>query len=380
MDSNDIYRHPVAHSHIKLEASLQLLKIARFSSLERMISVTDTNQLALMLQSDQFKVREILTRKLCKYAISKSSNLPPRYYAILFLVAKDPEDEIKQLVKETCQGLLSVMKTETRLRYFDMALARLIYLINHHPDFEDIATAKDDTLLYNLEESADYFEFYFHCCLTKDNLACLNHIANRCKGMRDIVEEDLQGVAKEDGPSSIGLHILSDVCICLIKRRAEAMGTIVGDWQGQIGLPKELYTTYINREEQMKVLKKTYLSNEVVEAFQHPVRRERAGQTKRKVSAQIEKQTKSTPNKRAKVAAKDKVIPKKSRRNEYEELSDEEEHEDNSSSEISEDEEVETTEDEDEAGRGVRNRRRVREEKRLRNEKRRQKREAKARK
>ncbi|MCO5585540.1 hypothetical protein L7F22_039473 [Adiantum nelumboides] len=377
--ATDIYNHPVAHSHVKLEASLQILKIARYATIEKIITPKDNQHLALMMQSDQFKVREILTRKLCKYAISKSAHLPPKYYALMFLVAKDPEDEIKRLVKETCQGLLSVMKPETRLRYFDMALSRLIYLINHHPDFEGIAKAEDDTLMYNLEEAADYFEFYFHCCLTKDNLACLNYIANRCKGMRDIVEEDRKGLAEEDDLGSIGIHILSDVCICLIKRKAESFGTIVGDWQGQIGLPKELYTTYVSREEQMKVLKITYLNNEALEAFQHPIRRERGGQAKRKVSAQIEKQTNRTP-KRAKVA-KDKITPKKRRGNDEDQTTDEEEEEDgrhgDSSSEISEDEEVETTEDEAEAGRGVRNRRRLRQEKRSRNERRRQKREAK---
>ncbi|PWN32858.1 uncharacterized protein FA14DRAFT_149582 [Meira miltonrushii] len=376
-----IYRHSAAHSHIKLEASLQLLKMARHSALERMIGVSDNQQLALMLQSDHFKVRENFIRKLCKYAISKAAHLPPRYYAFMFLVAKDPEDEIKRLVKETCNGLLSVMKPETRLRYFDIALARLIYMINHHPDFENLATAEGDALMYNLEESADYFEFYFYCCLTQDNLACLNYIASRCKGMRDHVEEgERRGVMEEDGPRTIGLHILSDVCTCLIKRRAESMGTIVGDWQGQVGLPKELYTTYISREEQVKVLKKTYLSNEIVEAFSHPIRLARPGQAKRKVSAQIEKQTNRTP-KKAKTA-KEKVQPRKRRLNDEESSDDEEEEEedDDPSSEISADEEVETTEDEAEAGRGVRNRRKLRQEKRSRNERRRQKREAKAKK
>lgn len=376
--AQDIYAHPAAHSHVKLEASLQLLKMARYPALERMIGgAAENQQLALMLQSDNFKVREHLIRKLCKYAISKAAHLPPRYYAMMFLVGKDPEDEIKRLVRETCQGLLSVMKPETRLRYFDMALARLIYMINHHPDFEKLATAEGEASMYNLEEAADYLEFYLYCCLTKDNLACLNYIANRCKGMRDHVEEERKGVAEEDGPKSIGLHILSDVCICLIKRRADSMGTIVGDWQGQVGLPKELYTTYINREEQMKVLKKTYLSNEVIEIFQHPIRLARTGQAKRKVSAQIEKQANRTP-KKAKIA-KDKVQPRKRRLDDEQSSDDEEEEQDDDpSSEISEDEEVETTEDEAEAGRGVRNRRRLRQEKRSRNERRRQKREAKA--
>jgi sister-chromatid-cohesion protein PDS5 len=394
--------HDGAKARLRCEAACLLLKLARKSSCDRLIGVTDLQLLSQVFQDPVWQVRHILLRKWLKYFLVRSSHLPPRYYILGFMVAFDPEEESRSMVRNACAKLLSAMKPELRLRYFDIGLARLIHLLNHHPDFESSVPKEGDVPLEILEEIAPYLEFYLSSCANRENLACLSHIAARCKGMRDMADEASAGTAQDDGTASKGIHTLSDLCICLLKRRAEGLGVVVESWQGHVALPRDLFVPYVSREEQNKVLKRSYLTDEAMELFTQPHRSVKASGNgvvppKRSLAHLLEHSSKS-PAASKKAKGVDRKKPQKpssrktkqrGRRSEVESDDDASMSEDAETDEegqpdggsdqmaVSEDETVEasTDEDEDTAGRGARVRRRLRQEKRARNENRQRRRE-----
>lgn len=228
-----------ARARIRCVSAISLLKLARRGSCEKNITRQEFQTFATTVQDETFQVRERFMQKLLQYWVKRSPSLPPRYYALGFMTAYDPEEEMKIQVQNTCLSLLSVMTQEHRLKNFDVGLARLLHLLNHYPDFANGGLAD----LESLKNVAVYLDFYLECCANECNLACLYYIANRCKGHQDVA-----------GPeASEGLYRLSELTMCLIKRRADSMGCNVGNWAGRVNLPTELYQPLPSRANQNEV-------------------------------------------------------------------------------------------------------------------------------
>lgn len=247
-----LYTGEAAKTRIRQEAGCLLLKLARRPAFDRILGMTDFQSISTMMQDESFQVRQKVLHKLVQYASRRTANLPARYYVFAFLVALDPEDEMRHLVVDMCSKLQAFMAPSLRLRYFDIGLARLLHLLNHHPDFAG-AHVDGGVPLDSLIEASKYLDFFLDCCATNENFACLHHVAYRCKGMRDVFEEETRGTMENDGAASSGLHALSDLAMCLIKRRADGMRCNVGNYAGKIALPRDLFVPYISAEEQSKV-------------------------------------------------------------------------------------------------------------------------------
>ena len=229
-----------ARARFRSVAAISILKLARRANCESHIGADEFQVFATAIQDETYQVRASFLSKMMKYWLKRRANLPPRYYVLGFMTAFDPEEELRAMVKNACMQLHNLMTQELRLKYFDVALARLIHLLHHYPDFADGGLADEDSL----KSAAVYLDFYLDCCSSPANLACLYYIANRCKG-----HEDVMGGAA----ASEGIYRLSEIAMCLIKRRADAMGCNVGNWAGRVSLPNELYTSLPNRAEQNEV-------------------------------------------------------------------------------------------------------------------------------
>jgi sister-chromatid-cohesion protein PDS5 len=228
-----------ARARIRCVSALSLLKLSRRAKCENNISWRDFQTFANTVQDETYQVRERFLRKLQVYWMKRSANLPARYFVLGFMTAFDPEEGNSKSVQAACKTLRSVMTQELRLKYFDVGLARLLHLLNHYPDFANGGLADLDSL----KSVAVYLDFYLECCASETNLACLYYIANRCKGHQDV-----------DGlEASEGLYRLSELTMCLIKRRADAMGCNVGNWAGKVSLPVDIFQPLPSRANQNEV-------------------------------------------------------------------------------------------------------------------------------
>lgn len=151
------------------------------------LTVDKFEKLSFTLQDTCFYVRQEVAESLMKGL--QTEQIHPRYYALLFLCAHEPEASLLKQVKSFIQKRLSTLETKDgESSALDSSLISLIHLLAHHPDFTE---AVED-----LEIFSQYFRFYLSCVATPDNVAFLYHIAQKIKLSKDMVTEEISQVSR----------------------------------------------------------------------------------------------------------------------------------------------------------------------------------------
>lgn len=92
-------------SRIRLEAAKMVLKLATLPAYESLIKADDFIQVALFAQDLEFNVRKAFLSRLSKSLSAKA--LTPRWHAVIFLAAHDPEEHIRSEMKTRAINLAS---------------------------------------------------------------------------------------------------------------------------------------------------------------------------------------------------------------------------------------------------------------------------------
>lgn len=150
------------------------------------LTVPKFERLGITLQDTCFYVRSEFAESLMKGL--QTEQIHPRYYALLFLVAHEPEEILLKQVKSFIQKRISGMKIKQgESSVLDSSLVRLVHILAHHPDFS-IATE-------DLDISAQYIRFYLSCVANPDNVSFLYHIVQKIKLSKDMVSPELSQVS-----------------------------------------------------------------------------------------------------------------------------------------------------------------------------------------
>ncbi|ORX94611.1 ARM repeat-containing protein [Basidiobolus meristosporus CBS 931.73] len=232
--------NPVHRSYLRLAAAVSVLKLARHPVYEKMIAQSDFNWLALTAQDPCFQVRSAFVSKLIKYLGRKVLHV--RYLPILFLVAHDPEKEIRTMVKGFFYRQTSSRAIrENNPSLFEVISARLIHLLAHHPDF-----SKE---LNDLKLFVKYIEFYLENIANAENIALIYHIIVQLKTVRDRITP----------PKTENLYILSEMAQLLVQEKSHSAGWTLASYPGQVKLPMDLFETLLDSSE---VVMQVYLPDE----------------------------------------------------------------------------------------------------------------------
>ncbi|PWN88107.1 hypothetical protein FA10DRAFT_268328 [Acaromyces ingoldii] len=302
-----------SRARLRLKAALLLLKLARHEKCEKLL-LRHHNTLALVVQDESFNVRAFFLHKLMSYC--SKSLLPRRFFVVPFLAVFDPEVENRDMVRNFVAKLTGQMPNETRIKHFDMGLARLIHLVAHHPDVQESVTTSSDII-----SASQYLDFYLGHVASERNASFLFHLANRIKTIRD---------AESTGHSEI-LYSLAELTALLIKRRAQAYGWTLTTYRAGVNLPDDIFKPLPNPEIQKQIIKKQYLSDEMVEHFSEPLKVGRHAQTANQATAPSlgAKKTSTAPRKRARPSVSaGKKNTKRVKRNKNFESDDDNEDED----------------------------------------------------
>lgn len=92
LSREELTPHPT-RSRLRLEAAKMFLKLALLNVYEKLISPSDFIQIALFAQDLEYNVRKIFLSRLFKYLLARK--MTPRWHAIIFLAAHDPDEEIR---------------------------------------------------------------------------------------------------------------------------------------------------------------------------------------------------------------------------------------------------------------------------------------------
>ncbi|PWN42791.1 hypothetical protein IE81DRAFT_289632 [Ceraceosorus guamensis] len=238
---------PAAKSRMRLQASLCVLKMARVEALEAFIK-REFTELALVIQDPCFQVRQTFLHKLLKYL--RFRRLSPRFNAIPFLVAFDPEKENQDMVVNYAQSMYQPMPPELRVKHFDVSFVRFLHLLAHHPDFSR-------ERLDEIVDLGKYIDFWLDSLGTSQNVSLLYYLSTRLKGIRDT----------ESPGHSDNLYCLSELAQLYIKLRANRENWTISSYPGRVNLPSDIFRPLPSREVQKEVYERVFLPDTMVSAL-----------------------------------------------------------------------------------------------------------------
>ncbi|EPQ30988.1 uncharacterized protein PFL1_01177 [Pseudozyma flocculosa PF-1] len=229
---------PAPHrSRMRLQAAVCVLKLARHTVFDQMIG-REYFHLAFTVQDECFNVRSKVLHKLLTYLSRR--RIDPRFLAMAFLAAFDPEDENRNMVMRYCATTSRSLPPELRLKLLDVSFPRFIHLLANHPDFSRDSTEE-------LLQFVRYLDFFCDCLATAQNVSLFFYLANRVKQVRD---------AESQGASE-NLYTLSEMAQLVIKRRVEANGWTNETYPGKITLPADIFKPLPSLEVQREVSRTT---------------------------------------------------------------------------------------------------------------------------
>ncbi|KAJ1679500.1 Sister chromatid cohesion protein pds5, partial [Spiromyces aspiralis] len=230
-DTNHINRN-----HLRLTGASCLLKLARSIVFERMITIEDFRHLALVAQDPCYQVRDaFLTKKLIPALASM--RVHARYISTLFLVAHDPEKDIKNNVKHFVAQRLSQIRPggAGTPAISETCFPEFLDLLAHHPDWDD------NELMATVELFTPYINFYLSCAATANNSSLLYHYASRLKTVRSAYGEEA---------ISRRLYVLGELASYLIQAKCMAANWGLPTYPGTAPMSAELFIPIPPEEQQ----------------------------------------------------------------------------------------------------------------------------------
>ena len=166
-------------SRLRVVAVNSLLKLATFERFHDEI-LGHFGRLAQAAQDSVYQVRAGLVGRVLNYLREGRARLPPRLNLLLFLMAHDPEPELRSEIVAFVRRRVAALPATARTALWEHPLVRLVSLLAHHSDYARVESRQA------VLELREYLQMYLDCIATKDNISYLYHLALKIKTVRDI--------------------------------------------------------------------------------------------------------------------------------------------------------------------------------------------------
>ena len=282
---------PAGHkSRLRLLASQLLLKLSCTRHLDSMLTPSAFNALATVAQDPCTPMRIGFVNKLMKYL--GQGSLHPRFFSILFLMAFEPDQHLKDSVVTWVKSQRTRFEAR-KSTTLETVFARLISLLAHHPDFDPDPE--------NLKDFVQYIIFYLKCVANPDNLSLIYHVAQRVKGVADGITSPPSLTADEN------LYVLSDLAQAVIRQWEELQGWSMQAWPGKLKLPGGIFKALESHEQAQEVANKVWIGEKVIEGLEGVVRGSIRAKKRKNLA---DDGTEIRAKKRVKIPTINKVKPK----------------------------------------------------------------------
>jgi sister-chromatid-cohesion protein PDS5 len=294
-------------ARLRLKAALCVLKLAALPAGDKAIQ-RDFINLALVVQDPSYQVRNQFLHKILlelNKPLSHRRHLAPRYNAIPFVAAIDPEEENPQMVAAWASRFAS-LPADVRLKQAEMTVCRYVHLLSHHPDF-----ARDS--IDSIKEFVPYLQFFIDCISTEKNVGLLYYLAGRLKTVRD---GSSQGASEN-------LYTLSELTQLVIKHKAARHNWRLEAYPGTFKVPSDTGLKPLpSPEAQKEIYSSVWLPQSIVDSIEAEIAKaerrravnaggggpkEASGERKRKTSstdAAAKKAARRSANKRKRLSKK----------------------------------------------------------------------------
>ncbi|WBW73235.1 mitotic and meiotic cohesin loader subunit Pds5 [Schizosaccharomyces osmophilus] len=247
-------------AHLRLIAGKSLLKLAAIPTYAEYLDFNTYLRTSLLCQDPFFDVRNAFIQNLQKKL--QYRKLPMQFYAIIFLVVHDPEEEIiTKMSLWICSQVIHFRKMHNYT--MEYVITYLLHLLSHHPD---ISLSDNE----NVFDFVKYIQFYVENVASSDNIPIIFHLVQRIKQNYDAVEPERKYV-----------YMLSDIAQKVIQTKAQSMGWSLTTYPKQVRLPSIIFKPFDTSEEKQKFFSKNFLTPEIESAIEHMVRSSTIGSTAR---------------------------------------------------------------------------------------------------
>ena len=233
-----------ARARLRLRAAEDILKLAKHEIIDKLIDAPFFT-LAFVVQDESYGVRQNFLRRLCNYL--SRHKLRPRYNVIPFLVAFDPEEENQKMVRYFVNRSIVGLPQFYRFRWLEVAFARFLHLLAHHPDFN--RTSAED-----VEQFCQYIDYYLDATSSSQNISLFYYLAGKLKSVRD----------SATSAANDNIYALSELAQLAIKRKTAQRGWVLDAYAGKISLPNDIFSLLPSKEVQKRIIEQQYLPDGVV--------------------------------------------------------------------------------------------------------------------
>lgn len=193
-----------ARACLRLCAAQSILKLASCHAYSPLI-LPRMGRLAYGLQDECFQVRTQLLHDLLLHLTCE--DLAPAFHAIIFLVAFDPENELRTQVASYTRRL-QALPDSLRHERLERVLVRLLYVLAHHPDF----TTDSPSVQCSFTR---YVDFYLACVANENNISLLAKYAASVRTYIDL------STPEQTIEASRPLHAMAELALFAIQRWAD---------------------------------------------------------------------------------------------------------------------------------------------------------------
>ncbi|KAJ2559539.1 Sister chromatid cohesion protein pds5 [Coemansia sp. RSA 1933] len=225
----------VHRSHLLLTAGSCILKLATFAHFEKMLNTADMLTLSMLVQAACYEVRSaFLLKKLVPALVARRIHV--RYIPAMFLVAYDVEPTLRDNIKHVVEQRLSQFRpTPGSPSVVEDSLCRFLYILAHHPDWDDSQTVA------TLELFAPYIEFYIGCVCMAQNVSLLFCYSGEIKAYQNRPAAD--GINKQiaNDVFTMRLYVLSELAQYLLREKSISSNWPVNVYPGKLALPTDIF-------------------------------------------------------------------------------------------------------------------------------------------
>ncbi|GAB7339735.1 hypothetical protein MBLNU457_6300t1 [Dothideomycetes sp. NU457] len=239
-------------SRLRLTAAKLLVKLCGASKhLDHLLTHADFNQLALVTQDAVAEVRSGFVTAIQKNIALE--RLPNRFYAILFLLAFEPN---KATQEKTAAWLKSqsIRHTKKHDTVLELCFARFISLLAHHPDFS--------MEVENLKDFVAYIMFYLKIVAQKSTISLIYNVAQRVKSVQDGIDPEM----------SDNLYCLSDIAQAVVRAFADEKGWQLPAFDGKITMPSGIFALIKGHGVSQAIAEKQYAPEDLLDGIEDAVR------------------------------------------------------------------------------------------------------------
>ncbi|GAA5863133.1 hypothetical protein JCM3774_001432 [Rhodotorula dairenensis] len=287
-------------SKIRLAAALAFLKFLASQDLsynKGIIAPARFETLSHIAQDQTFEVRESFLKKLVGYL--RQNRMIPRVAArlnmVLFLVAHEPEDDLKEHILHFARSRRRLPDRD-RQALWELPFVRLIHLLAHHPDLDFDGDKVDPDIV---KMGAKYIEEYLEIFTTAQNISYLYSLASKLKTVRD----------RQDHRHDRNLYLLSELSQYLLRTLGARHSWPIPTYPAQIALPTDIFETIKGDDERRRVVKTTYLEEDVLSKLDAKPEKKRASANGKKRAPDGEADGDVKPKKRVKASPSAKRKP-----------------------------------------------------------------------